>query len=211
MEINICIPTLNSYDTLRQCIESVRNSSTKVNKIFIVDNGNGFQMPGDDLLIAPMPYNLGVAGSWNWFIDNIPEYRIISNDDVIFEKYAIERLIEAYDENRLVCPGNLDSHFSCFLLPGKMIEAVGKFDEWISPRYGYFEDNDYSYRMGLLGLGTTKVEGSLVTHEGSSTIRHFNKVDSKEHHDKFRLARDHYVKKWGGEPGDEKFRTPFGR
>jgi GT2 family glycosyltransferase len=208
--INVCIPTLNAQDEFWKCVNSIQNSSIDCN-IFVVDNGGYIDESSTKFMTVYKPTtNLGVAGSWNWFIDNVPDKRIICNDDIIFDQYAIEQLLYAYNENNIICPENLESHFSCFLLPQHIIEVVGNFDEWISPRYAYFEDNDYFYRMNLNGFSTTKAPRSYVQHKGSSTLKHFDKLRIREHHDKFRLARDHYKKKWGGEPGKEFFKTPFG-
>lgn len=208
--INVCIPTLNATDDFYRCVESIKNSSVECN-IHVLDNGRNLTHANLDIILMQPPSNLGVAGSWNWFIDNVDQYRIITNDDIIFDKYAIEKMMESYTGDFLTFPENLGSAFSCFLLPSKIIESVGVFDEWISPRYAYFEDNDYFYRMELQGFHTKRAEGSFVQHVGSSTLKHFDKDMAKTHHDKFRLAREHYKQKWGGEPGFEVYKTPFGR
>lgn len=208
--ITVCIPTLNSIGTFWKCVDSVLNSSIECN-IVVIDNGRYINELRERMVIHRPLSNLGVAGSWNWFIDNVPADRIITNDDIVFDQYAIEELCKSNDHRNLICPVNLGSPFSCFLLPDEVVEKVGKFDEWISPRYAYFEDNDYSYRMSLLDVGITRAENSTVDHVGSSTIKHFDKLKEKTHHDKFRLARDHYEKKWGGEPGHEKFTRPFNK
>jgi GT2 family glycosyltransferase len=218
MSINVCIPTLNAIDEFWKCIDSVVNSSVSCN-IFVVDNGGLVDDSSTTkFMVVHKPLsNLGVAGSWNFMIDHTPEIRIITNDDVIFDKYAIEIMVTQYYSDRangicnLVSPVNIGTPFSCYLLPQEVIEKVGKFDEWISPKYAYFEDDDYSYRMSMAGVGITKADMCYVEHTGSSTLRHFDKQKEREHHDKFRLARSHYVKKWGGEPHQEKYKTPFGQ
>lgn len=209
--MNVCIPTLNSIDTFWKCVESINKSSIGCT-IYVIDNGNHVKQSVENMVLHKPISNMGVAGSWNWFIDNVPAPRIITNDDIVFDQYAIEIMLKAQDENiSLICPENLESHFSCFLLSDELVAKVGKFDEWISPRYAYFEDNDYCYRMSLSGVRIMKAIGAFVEHVGSSTIKHFDKIKEKAHHDKFRLARDHYEKKWGGHPGDEKFTRPFNK
>lgn len=208
--VNVCIPTLNAVDDFWKCVESLQNSSVEC-KIYVIDNGGFVEKRYENMLIHRPVSNLGVAGSWNYFIDHIPETRVITNDDIIFDKDALKYLMEFYSEDNLVVPENLNSAFSCYLLPQNVINKVGKFDEWISPRYAYFEDNDYSYRMSMQNIGIVRAVGSLVEHVGSSTLKHFDKQKEREHHDKFRFAREHYKQKWGGEPGQEKFTTPFNR
>lgn len=211
--VNVCIPTLNAEDEFHRCIDSLMNSSVECN-ISVIFNGEIFSIPSTSRISTHKPLsNLGVAGSWNWFIDNVKTLKIISNDDIVFDKYAVERMLEEAERTpfNLIVPENLDSSFSCYLIPDSVIEAVGKFDEWISPRYGYFEDNDYSHRMSKKGVGIVRASGSYVEHAGSSTLKHFDKQKTREHHDKFRFAREHYKLKWGGEPGHERFATPFNR
>lgn len=203
--ISVCIPVLTAYDELYKCIDSINGSSIKIDNIYIIDNGGKFaKEPQENLHIYTPNFNIGVAASWNWFIANVPEVRIITNDDVVFDKNAINIMVEHYDENNLVYPNGIDgmNSFSCFILPQNIINTVGLFDEWISPNYGYFEDNDYSHRMSKAGFGL-KACPALVYHAGSSTIREMNRIQREQHHTKFKLARDRYKKKWGGEPGHE--------
>lgn len=212
MEINICIPTLNSYSTLWKCVESINNSDVKVSKIYIIDNGGGLQHNGqDNLYINKVPQNIGVAASWNHFIREVPEFRIICNDDITFSPDTIRIMVEKYEPNGLVFPTEMGSGnaFSCFLLSQNVIDHVGLFDEWISPNYAYFEDNDYAYRMSLMGFRLYKCDANIV-HIGSSTLKNYNRASKDAHHKKFRLAEGHYIQKWGGAPGHETFTTPFG-
>lgn len=214
--IHVCIPVLNSYETLEKCVETINNSSIKVDSINIIDNGgfidNSIYSKYDNVFIVSPGYNLGVAASWNWFIDNVPGIRLICNDDVFFFEHAIEDLINGYDEDNLVFPLTVDNlnAFSCFILPDKIINEVGLFDEAISPNYGYFEDNDYYRRMRLANFNIKGVE-TQVGHRGSSTLKNFSPVEEEAHHQRFRKARDNYIKKWGGEPGNERFVVPYNK
>lgn len=208
--MNICIPTLNSVNSFWKCIHSIHESSM-VADIWVIDNGGHVNELASRMKVHKPPFNLGVAGSWNWFIDNVPAPRIITNDDIYFDTYAIETMWRQQDFENLIIPENLSNSFSCFLLSDETVSKVGRFDEWISPRYAYFEDNDYSYRMSQLGVGIKRAVGAYVEHIGSSTLKSFTKQQAKEHHDRFRLARDHYIQKWGGGPGEEKFLTPFNK
>jgi GT2 family glycosyltransferase len=210
--INVCIPVLNSYEELYKCIDSINNSSVKIDNIYIINNGEqNIETHHNNVRIMSKGYNIGVAGSWNWFIDTAQEFRIITNDDIQFDENAIEEMIKNYAEDRLVFPcfkNNEASAFSCFLLPQNIINKIGKFDEWISPNYAYFEDNDYFYRMALAGFYTYQCSAS-VSHTGSSTLKNFDPAKERSHHQKFRFARDRYVSKWGGLPYEERFTVPF--
>jgi GT2 family glycosyltransferase len=207
--INVCIPVLNNYSGLEKCVESVFNSSLTDCRVFIVDNGDRLNKLWDRTTVYRPMYNMGVAASWNWFIDNTDGIRIISNDDVIFDQYAIEQLLYSFDETRLSIPENMKNAFSCFLIPQHIIDVVGRFDETISPMYGYFEDDDYMRRMHLAGFQTKLATGSFVEHGGSTTLKNYTPDELESHHRKFRASRERYIKKWGGEPGHEVFRTPY--
>lgn len=178
----------------------------------VIDNGGQLEERNySDLEFYKPAYNLGVAQSWNWFIDHTESPRIITNDDIVFDKYAIEKMLDADDGNNLMFPENLGNAFSCYYLPQTTIDIVGKFDETISPNYAYFEDNDYHYRMLLAGFNIKKATGSFVDHVGSSTLKSYSPLEMENHHKKFRAARDRYIKKWNGLPGEEKFLTPYGK
>lgn len=213
MSISVCIPTLNSYDELLKCIESINQSSVEVTDITIIDNGGKFEHPHQsNIYVHTLPRNIGVAASWNYFLDNIPQYRIICNDDIEFHEDTIETLIAEYRPDGMVSPTSLGdlNPWSCFLLGQDVIDKVGLFDEWISPNYGYFEDNDYWRRMTLAGFNITRVD-TTIEHVQSSTLKHYTASQEKEHHRKFEIAKSHYVGKWGGLPWHEKYKTPFGK
>ena len=214
MEVNVCIPTLNRYDLLNQVLTDIKSSIVIPTAIYIIDNGNGFknQFPELNIIVHKPGRNLGVAASWNWFINNVPEIRIIMNDDMKLPPDSIGKLANGYDENYLVFPYGMGvNSFSCFILPNKLIEDVGLFDETISPGYAYFEDNDFSHRMSLKGYGIKIILNTSLGHHGSSTLKLFSQKQISEHHKKFQLAQSNYKKKWGGLPGDEKYINPYNK
>jgi GT2 family glycosyltransferase len=90
-----------------------------------------------------------------------------------------------------------------FILPKTTFEKVGEFDEGFFP--AYFEDNDYAYRMKLMGMGITKIPYLIPSvHRVSQTMEHDDSVRVRFHKNKKR-----YIEKWGGEPMQEKYKTPF--
>jgi len=206
--VNVCIPTLNSYEELDRCIHSLRSNT--VDKIVVLDNGLG-HVPASlpNLRYIKSPYNYGVAKSWNLMIGLTAGIRIICNDDVLFEQDSVKQMVDDYDDNNIISPAGLGymNVFSCFLIPEKIIQEVGLFDEKISPNYGYFEDNDYFRRLTLAGFGV-KFSQAKVQHLGSSTMKHMTPDQERKHHTKFNMAKKNYIKKWGGEPGSETRTTP---
>lgn len=213
--LNLCIPTLNRYDLLVKCLLSAEAGTLKPDKYFIIDNGlhlNFKEMPAEfsnRILIVKTRFNLGVARSWNWFIDNVEDNIVLCNDDIEFYEDSLEKLLAGYDENFITYPAEGCTSFSCIQLPRKIINAVGHFDEALSPYYAYFEDNDYHYRMLLRGFTIKSVAGCRVKHIGSATMKNFTELELTMHHNKFREARARYIEKWGGQPAEEKFKVPF--
>jgi GT2 family glycosyltransferase len=212
----LCIPTLKRYDLLERCIDSALSGSMVPDKIIIIDNGGSLikKYKGVDMYCPGE--NLGVAASWNWFIRVTEGDRIIVNDDIVFYDNTIEKLIEQLhnsDGFAWVCkPYGVLNGFSCFAISDKMIDLVGYFDETISPRYAYFEDNDYVRRMILAGISMDKFDcGASAYHDTSSTLKAFNNKEMQEHHRKFGIAQNNYIKKWGGLPGNEKYKTPYNK
>ena len=92
---------------------------------------------------------------------------------------------------------------AAFNLP-KLMDRVGFWDETFE---WYRSDCDFYYRVGLSGLA--KVETGLpVRHRASSTInsdpRELARVNS---HGEWQKV--HYIHKWGGEQGRERFVVPY--
>lgn len=222
--ITLCIPTLNQYDLLFKCVESSVSGNVKPKKISIVDNGQSLPEYNRTLLdnicknndmelsIYVPFHNLGVAKSWNWFIQKERHPMLIANDDLEFSDLDIRNFNNAYYETKasFFYPANISSlnMFSCFMPTLDLILAVGLFDESFYP--AYFEDNDYYYRMKLAGIELQEVPTKII-HKGSATINAFDSDRKKLHHENFRKNWIFYQEKWGGTPHNETYTTPFGR
>jgi len=210
--VTLCIPTLSEYDLLNNCIRSASEGSVKPDTILVMDNGGLYNYEGpENVEVFSYGYNIGVAKSWNYFIKNVPEIRIISNDDIEFRQDTIKVLLDSYTGRTIHGIGGIDSLniFSLFVFPDILVNTIGLFDESISPNYAYFEDNDYLYRMRLANIGLDVSPFVDVGHYHSATLKHMNVAQTNEHHKKFQLARENYVRKWGGQPWEEKYTTPF--
>jgi len=221
--ITVCIPTLNRYDKLKELINSLTLHSTLLpDKIIILDNGSRFYeevnrhlTPIQKELVDVYSFgqNIGVARSWNFFIENTEDIRIICNDDLTFEKNTLAIFYEYWSDEYITWAGGLHSAnvFSCFSIPDKVVEKIGYFDEAISPNYAYFEDNDYFRRIQISGITLPQPVPASVIHEPSSTLKRFTSHQKTEHHNKFKIAKSNYKKKWGGPPGREKYLTPYNK
>jgi len=180
--------------------------------------------------------NEGVARSWNDGI-RMAKNRLgcdtffIPNNDILLKKCTIDRMIEVLEKpdvgmvtafnvkGEVDKPEDLKKYdvpirqklteapdFSCFMLNNQTIREIGYFDENFWP--AYFEDNDYHYRMKIAGLKALKDSQSLYYHFGSQTIKNSPNVQ-KISNEYYLQNKAYYVKKWGGEPGNETYQTPF--
>src|SRR5690606_38983147 len=71
-----------------------------------------------------------------------------------------------------------------------------------------FEDCDYNVRARLAGLESAHLDTTQLVHLGSANIHSVPGL-MQQNRDTFRANRDYYIKKWGGEPGQEVYTSPF--
>lgn len=198
--INVCVPVLKRYDLLQNLLMSLEQSLVHPDKVFIIDNGmkrpriQGGKIP-IEVITPEQP--LGVAESWNWFIRNVPEERVIVNDDVIFQPHSMSKLLASKAD--LVWADGCG--FSCFILRDTCVQKIGLFDEQISPGYAYYEDDDYLQRLDGRGTRAPSAIAETVkcgvTHLKSQTLQAGTEKDTAEHHRKFKIAQGNYMRKWG--------------
>lgn len=201
--ITICVPVLKRYDLLQRMVHSLRDSTVRVGFVQVIDNGRDERRLYTAMRACPVPYDalhpaqpMGVAESWNWFLQNTEEERVIVNDDVLFTPTSLERM--------LACKADLvwaaSCGFSCFAMRDACIEKIGYFDETISPGYGYYEDEDYLQRLdgrGTRAPSAVAVEVECgVQHLRSQTLAVASPSEMSEHHRKFKIAQRNYARKW---------------
>lgn len=219
MEFNIGVPSLNRPEELYKFILSVLRSSVLPKNVIVVDNSGGMltrhvvnsDLPEDvrdaaekvhfDFMVAE--YNLGVSDSWNFLMDTSELPIIISNDDLELHPQTLERLLDRYSDNVIVCGESSSGNaFSLFLLPQTIYQNVGRFNrDFLS---GYFSDNDYFYRMQKRGYDLLEVSGATYDHVGSATLKAYTPEQEMWHHAQFQRDRQRYIDMYGGLPGFEK-------
>ena len=213
VKINLCVPTLNRYDLLKILLESAEAGTVKPDAYHIIDNGGTLNLNFPRTYIHRFGKNLGVAASWNWFLQNIEGIKIIANDDIELYTNTLVRFLNNCKPDSINSARSLGdlNVFSFYSIGDTVLKNVGLFDETIAPNYGYFEDNDYFYRAVLAGYGANLVSGCNVIHHHSSTLKKFSTREADEHHRKFKEAEKRYIQKWGGKPGSEVYKTPYNR
>jgi hypothetical protein len=201
--IHVCVPVLKRYDLLREMLLSLERSTVRPEWVYVIDNGmdvNRLSVALASIVIPVVTHHpqqpLGIAESSNWFLQNVPEDRIITNDDIVFAPDSLEKLVAA-DVDLAWATG---CGFACFLIRDSCVAKIGLFDEDISPGYGYYEDEDYLQRLD--GRGTREPSARAmnvecgVFHHHSSTLKVASHVETLEHHRKFMIAQTNYIKKW---------------
>lgn len=169
-------------------------------------------------LIPQWKNNWSLAKAWNegtkQAFEEGNDFVLIINDDAFVEPNTIDKLVSVLQatDHLLVSaterPNNQSVHFSCFMVGWGIFEEVGFFDENFKPIY--FEDNDFIYRMRLLGVKFTAVKDAFFEHKGSQSLKNKRLVGQGPQHDKeFEANQAYYIKKWGGMPGKEIYTTPL--
>ncbi len=229
MTITLCIPTIKSFDTLLECVKSAQQGELKPDQIFIIDNSCGKLKTyleqrhielDNSVFIAIPEQNLGVAASFNTFLDLFEDYIICSNDDVVFKSDTIKLLVEAAEsdpDGLFFFPALIEGEggigpcgnaWSCFLQRKKSLDIIGGYDEHYIRGYG--EDNDYSRLLMLAGYKHIPVEHCSYYHYGSSTLKQLTPQERRIHDLAFEHNMQYHVFKWGATPMDgEKYTTPF--
>lgn len=164
------------------------------------------------------------------------DYILVINDDILFAPGTIDEMVRMLEVNRpldevIMTAGlNLRSEmadnpyailgfepdwerqvneatdFSCFMVVPHILDLVGEFDENIRP--AYFEDNDYHYRMKLLGYKSVVSNHAPYYHFGSQT-QNLDPNNPVVPGHVFEGIRNYYIEKWGGNPGHEQFVHPY--
>lgn len=214
----IGIPVLNRGDLLARCVNSI---DYPAERIVVINNGDdesvqvaidGLRARRPNVEVVKPPHNLGVAGSWNYFLREYDApYYLICGSDIQFapgDLEKIDRFASAHPDEAIMF-GN--HGYSLFALTRRGVELIGYFDENFYP--AYLEDCDHSYRLKLLGARASTVPDihaihGEAPHWGSSTILSdatFRERNGITHGNNFA----YYRAKWGGINGEEVYPTPF--
>lgn len=206
------VPTLTRYDLLDELIRSVEAGTLLPSGYVIQDNGEGYPAARARALIERdvgifanhTGKNIGVAASWNFMIEEARGQSVcITNDDIVFAPDTFENLAKAVVDYPFVASDG----FACFAITEECVKTVGWFDENFYP--AYFEDVDYHYRMRLTGVRSIGVPPP-ASHGGSSTVRSVSPEMRAMIDNGYRLNSAYYARKWGGRPGEEIYKIPFG-
>jgi GT2 family glycosyltransferase len=168
--------------------------------------------------------NNGVSKAWNTLLletVDVYDLLVVCNDDITWHGSSFQTLVEGWDDrpdDAIMITGanspmvdhgfSRSPDYSCFMIdPKQYIKVVGLFDENFTP--AYFEDNDSHYRIRLSGYEAYAYNGATITHKGSQT-QNADLNNPVVPASMFERNRSYYIEKWGGQPGEEKYRNPYG-
>jgi len=209
----IGIPTINRADLLQPALEKYSRDFQNT-AIYIVDNGHqqfDTSRFGPNVFFTSNETNAGVSGSWNQLLDKIyngvagftegARNAVMLNDDIYLGliEYEIASFIIKSDYQFAVSEQN----WCIWMMPEIVHRKVGAFDETFFP--AYYEDNDYYMRLKLAGFKPEKYPLlNPKEYRNSATIEKDPSLNTR-----FDLNKQHYIDKWGGEPGNETFLVPY--
>jgi GT2 family glycosyltransferase len=204
----LIIPVIRDFDLLEQLLAAI---DEPIERLVIVDNSlSGYVAPHPSAVHIRPILGLGYPGGINAGIAQTPDapWWMWANADLLFgpgDLAAIAGRFEGVETPRMVTGSHRGLRNAYGAMNRAAVETVGLFDEWAFYPI-YFDDDDMEHRCRLGGVEWVTYDGS-IRHAGSATIRDpvFGAANSRT----FPLNYRHYLKKWGGGPGAEVFRTPY--
>jgi GT2 family glycosyltransferase len=199
--MKLCVPTLCRYDLLERLIRSAEAGSLLPSGYVIIDNGGSYSretlnaLLGERAALAELitpGENLGVAASWNRFLDLAgDETVVISNDDVVLARSTFADIAHELHGHDFVGDG-----WALFAQTAECTRRAGYYDENFWP--GYHEDCDYDLRLDRARVrrrwgGATRA----VEHESWASTRALGNPDWIN--DGRLRNRAYFVAKWGAE------------
>lgn len=153
MKLLLGVPTLERADLLNRFYHDLCSQIGGDDLLIILDNGRGqeIKLPSTpNVLIERAAHNMGVSGSWNWFLRRAfvqGDYDgcILLHDDIIWNTAKVERardLLRAHPDVDLFLSY---SQFSVQVHRPSNVRTVGFFDEVFGA--GWCDDDDYALQM----------------------------------------------------------------
>lgn len=200
--MNICITfaTYNQIELTKLCVESLLAAKINPERIIAVDNGStdGSQnyLRNQGVKVIQNKKNLGCGAAWNQgILEQQAEWTVVMNNDVIFQKEGIQRLVkqaiesqlkiaspsmiegandydlhQLFEQNSVILKKHIRSgvaHAVCMAIHDSVWDQVGYFLP--IPRLLGYEDNLFFERAREENLTMGIVGSSWLHHFGQST------------------------------------------
>lgn len=222
----IFVPVVNRFDLLEKAVKSIK---IDLYDEYIIFNNSEQNIPdsvyeGTQFRIWNPERRMTFTETQNimrqYAIDNSFDfYSFMHNDGEVHDDTDIElvKYTEGLTDNWGVVFTNYDVLCT---FNTKAFEDIGPWgdENWPPQQNGYLLDNDYYRRVRSKGyiikeltdreityVPMERVGG--VTHVGSATLKEQKEQNTWD--SQVKSVYDHYVKKWGGEPGQEKYIHPY--
>lgn len=212
------LPAIDPAAT-RACVESMAAEVRQ--RLLLIDNSTARLC---DLLRHPttpgyrwcVPYdgeNLGVPASWNLGVtaalDTDADWLLILSTSIRFGDEGGRDLLDMLATTSEPYVVGTQHGWKCIALSRGLLTRVGRFDPVFSPAYR--EDTDYLVRMARAGLPSPRENGGRLTQftvDARSTGDGRTVTSGLVHMDWDANLRA-YVRKWGGDQGDERYQHPY--
>lgn len=218
----IFIPVVNNFHLLEKAVRSVTHG---IYDEYIIVNNSSRDVPKHIYektpfrILTPIK-RLGFIDTQNlmrqYAIDNNFDYYVFMHDDAeLFDGVDVD-MVKYCDK---LCEDgirwgmtwtNQDAYCTISTLAAKEVGPWG--DElWPKSYAGYYSDNDYFHRVHIARFKICHLPNGRerVSHLTESTIKKDPK-EMAEWQSFHRQVAIHYIQKWGGLPGKETKRIPFG-
>jgi hypothetical protein len=205
--------SIEAFSEIQNCLTVVNNSGHHLGGTGTFhDIGGTVPMEMRPYIFTP-PVPMTYAQSMNWMLKDARSYKkdiIIHFHSDAFSNNpsAIKQLLYEARERKGSKWGCLWTFYDILWAINPIaMQDIGGWDQELT---AYFTDQDVLRRFDLAGWKCIDTGIQGINHEGSATInsdpelRFMNGIT-------FPLRRKYYVAKWGGEPGQEIYRTPFNR
>ncbi len=195
-----------------------------------------FDMVEDnDTNILARAWNRGIREGFRRGAD----YVLVTNLDIEFHPLCIDNLVECATQERdalVWCSAPWTNplsfraarlrpsveqalFWSCFMVDKRLLDVAGEFDEMFVPAYR--EDSDMAYRLAALGASCVTCHAALHLNFDRGTIKGLIDCESSDVprfvqmltalRSQITRNDERYVRKWGGDPGEERFVVPYGK
>jgi predicted O-methyltransferase YrrM len=222
----IFIPVVNRFDLLEKAVKGIK---LDLYDEYIIFNNSEIEIPeevysGTQFRVWQPERRMTFTETQNamrqYAIDNeFNFYSFMHNDGEVHDDtdVALVKFAETCTDNWGVIFTNYDVLCA---FNTKAVEEIGVWgdQDWPPQQNGYLLDNDYYRRVrssGYIIKEITEREVTYVPADRVGGVSHFGSATLKEAKEQNLWDRqvakvyDHYVKKWGGEPGQEKYIYPY--
>ena len=207
------IPYVNRPDLLERAVSSIPELW---NGLVVIDQSEKGLAPAETgwakeiagVFRAP-PKSMSFTQMMNWATAEARQRRVrhlvFMHNDAECTNEAAGRALEYARAHPQA--GVVFIHYDAFAVFN--LAALVQVGPWDETFRWYFADNDYYYRMKLLGWELANFGGDLVLHHGSQTL-HSDPACAAEVAAHWKWHEDHYRHKWGGPTNRECHTIPYG-